>query len=109
MSRLSAVAVACVWAALVAGHAAHASPVRVLDSFDDISAWKAIASDDVQASVHPAHGVHGRALRIDFDLAGTAGYALARRALPLTLPDNYEITFYVRAEEIGRASCRESV
>lgn len=98
MRRPSAVAIACAWAALVAVHAAHASPVRVLDRFDDVSAWKAIASDDVQASVHSAEGVDGRALRLDFDLAGTAGYALARRALPLTLPENYEITFYVRAD-----------
>ena len=50
------------------------------------------------ASVHPAEAVVGRALRLDFDLAGTAGYALARRALPLDLPANYEIVFSIRGD-----------
>jgi hypothetical protein len=74
------------------------SSVRVLDAFDDMAPWKAVASDGVQASVHPAEGVGGRGLRLDFDLAGTAGYALARRALPLDLPPHYEIVFYLRGD-----------
>ena len=52
----------------------------------------------MRASIHAAEGIDGRALRLDFDLAGTAGYALADRALPLDLPANYEISFYVRAD-----------
>jgi F5/8 type C domain len=78
--------------------AADASSLRVLDAFDDIAAWKAGASTDVRASVHQADGVGGRSLRLDFDLAGTAGYAVARRALSLDLPRNYEIVFYLRGE-----------
>ena len=35
---------------------------------------------------------------MDFDLSGTAGYAIARRALPLDLPPNYELSFYMRAD-----------
>jgi len=77
---------------------AHPSTVRVLDAFEDMSPWKAVASDGVQAAVHPTEGVHGRGLRLDFDLGGTAGYALARRVLPLDVPPHYEITFYLRAE-----------
>jgi len=74
------------------------SPARVLDAFEDVSPWTAVASDGVQASVHATEGPAGRALRLDFDLAGTAGYALARRALPVDLPPNYEIVFYVRGD-----------
>jgi hypothetical protein len=73
-------------------------PVRILDTFDDLAPWTALASDGVQATVGPADGPHGRALRLDFDLAGTAGYALAQRALPLQLPARYELTFYLRAD-----------
>jgi len=87
-----------VWAAPHPAHAADASSTRVLDDFSDIAAWKAGASDDVRASVHAADGVGGRALRLDFDLAGTAGYAVARRALPLDLPPDYEIVFYLRGD-----------
>ena len=71
---------------------------RVLDNFADIAPWQPGASDGVLASIHPADGVNGAALRLDFDLAGTAGYALAARALPLDLPSNYEISFYLRAD-----------
>ena len=65
---------------------------RLLDSFDQIAAWQPVASDDVRASIYAADGPDGRAIRLDFDLAGTAGYAIARRALPVDLPPNYEIS-----------------
>ena len=80
------------------GPVSSAAPVRVLDAFDDVTPWKAIGSDGVRASVQQADGAHGKALRLDFDLAGTAGYAIARRALPFDLPRHYEIVFYLRAD-----------
>ena len=79
-------------------HAGDAPPVQVLDTFDDVAAWRAGGSDDVRAAVHTADGVGGRSLRLDFDLAGTAGYAVARRAVSLDLPRDYEIVFYLRGE-----------
>jgi hypothetical protein len=74
------------------------STERLLDGFEDLSAWKAVASDGVTSSIHPVAGVEGQALRLDFDFAGTAGYAIARRALPLDLPANYELSFQLRAD-----------
>ena len=78
-----------------------ATPLRAqvaLDRFENIDAWKAGASSGVDASIQQAPGVNGPALRLDFDLHGTAGYALAARALPLDLPANYEITFDLRGD-----------
>ena len=98
MTRLFAVVALVVSTAAVPAYAVAASHERVLDRFDDMAPWAAIASDDVQASVHPAPGPHGPALRLDFDFAGTAGYAVAHRKLPLVLPENYELTFWVRAD-----------
>src|SRR5687767_5215925 len=72
--------------------------LRYLDELDDVSAWRSLASDGVIASVHGARGVEGDALVLEFDLAGTAGYAAATRELPTTLPDDYEISFWMRAE-----------
>ncbi|HKU17636.1 MAG TPA: discoidin domain-containing protein [Steroidobacteraceae bacterium] len=72
--------------------------IRYLDEMEDISAWKSLASDGVSASVHSAKGVQGNALVLEFDLANTAGYAAATRELPTTLPDDYEISFWMRAE-----------
>jgi hypothetical protein len=78
---------------------AQAAPaVRTLDRFDTIAPWRVAVSDGVSASLAAAEGPSGRALRLDFDLGGTAGYAAARRALPFDLPPNYEITFDLRAD-----------
>ena len=71
---------------------------RILDRFDDIAAWNAVASDGVAAALHPVLDAGRPAMRLDFDLGGTAGYAIARRALPLDLPQNYAITFWLRAD-----------
>src|SRR5262245_28239324 len=80
-------------------HSDDGSPVQILDDFTDLAQWKAAASDAVVVSIHAAEGVHGRrALRLDYDLGGTAGFALARRSLPLDLPSRYDISFFVRAD-----------
>jgi hypothetical protein len=81
-------------AVLAAG--AHAQPAnaRLLDDFSNVELWQAQASDGVQSRASAADG----GLRLDFDFAGRGGYAFVRRSLPLDLPDNYEISFYVRAD-----------
>jgi hypothetical protein len=75
-----------------------APETRMLDRFDDVAAWKAVASDGVTASVARVVDAKRPAMRLDFDLGGTAGYAIARRALPVDLPENYAITFWLRAD-----------
>jgi len=37
-------------------------------------------------------------MRLDFDFHGGAGYAVAHRALPVDLPGNYELSFWIRAK-----------
>ena len=69
-------------------------PPRVLDDFSSVDAWQAQASDGVRSAASAADG----GLRLDFDFAGKGGYAFVRRAMPLDLPENYEISFYVRAD-----------
>lgn len=86
------------WTAAFAAEQAPQLDIRYLDEMEDISGWKSLASDGVSASVHAAKGVEGNALVLEFDLAGTAGYAAATRVLPTTLPEDYEISFWMRAE-----------
>jgi hypothetical protein len=98
-SALAALGIAIVLCAVPVGAQSDDLPqTRVLDRFDTLTAWAPLASDDVSASIASAEGPHGPAMRLDFDLAGTAGYAIARRALPLDMPANYEISFYLRAD-----------
>ncbi|QBE67115.1 coagulation factor 5/8 type domain-containing protein [Pseudoduganella lutea] len=76
---------------------AQSRPV-ILDGFETLAPWQAQASDGVAAQAASVPGFRGRALRLDFDFGGKGGYAFARRALPLDLPDNYEISFMVKAD-----------
>ena len=72
--------------------------VRYLDEMENTDDWKSLASDGVSASVHDAKGVEGNALVLEYDLNKTAGYAAATRELPVTLPEDYEISFWMRGE-----------
>lgn len=65
---------------------------RTLDDFSDTSRWEARASDGVTGTARPFEG----GLRLDYDFARGSGYAFIRRALPLELPDNFEIRFRLR-------------
>ncbi len=67
-----------------------------LDELDHIDAWKTIASDGARASLHEARGMDGGALVVEFDFAHTAGYAGAARALAVSLPDDFELSFWLR-------------
>lgn len=72
--------------------------MRHLDEMENAGEWKALASDGVDASVHNAKGVDGNALVLEFNLNNTAGYAAATRKLPVELPEDYEISFWMRGE-----------
>ncbi len=78
-----------------------AGEARVLDAFEDLAPWRATGSDGVTAAIHAVPGVHGQALRLAFDLGGTAGYAVARRELDLDLPADFELAFELRGEAPG--------
>ncbi|HEX6137502.1 MAG TPA: discoidin domain-containing protein [Casimicrobiaceae bacterium] len=86
-------------ASILGAPLARAQPgTRVLDRFDDVATWSAVASDGVTAALGQVVDAKRPAMRLAFDLGGTAGYALARRALPVDLPENYAITFWLRAD-----------
>jgi hypothetical protein len=75
---------------------------RPLAGFEDLALWQVGASDGGRASIHGVKGLAGQALCLEFDFAGVAGYASARRALSIAFPLNYEFTFYVRGEVAPR-------
>lgn len=79
-----------------------AEPARTLDDFEDVTRWQAIAADGVRAEVSGAPSQQGQGLRLTFDLSGTSGYAVARRALPadqpLDLSENFELAFELRGD-----------
>src|SRR5688500_13978322 len=87
LRALSCAAVAAAVACPLAAQEAH-----VVDDFSPLAAWTAVPSDGVSLQLVPVAG----AMRMDIDFHGGGGYAVARRAVSLELPENYEITFPVR-------------
>ena len=71
---------------------------RVLDPFDNVQAWTAHPSDGVSLTLRSDAGKVGRAMRMDVDFHGGSGYAIARRSLPLDLPEDYQFSFWVRGD-----------
>ncbi len=61
--------------------------------------WTATPADGVEISVHPdSNGVHGKAMRVDFDFHGHGGYGVVHRPFNLVLPPNYEFSFAIRGD-----------
>lgn len=83
-----------VWLVLLVPIAASS---QVIDAFDSVAAWSAHPSDGVGLTIAPDAGRRGNAMRLDFDFHGHGGHAIARRAVDLDLPSNFELTFWMRA------------
>lgn len=96
--RVSAAAALPLLIALVSTGAGPVGETVVLDDFEDVSRWKAVPSEGVSLSLAADAGFRGRALRMDFDFQGRSGWAAARRAVPLEMPENWELSFRVRAD-----------
>jgi hypothetical protein len=94
----SAVLAATLWQPACRRAPDGAGRVRVLDTFDEVTAWRATGSDGVTSAVRGVPGQRGRAMRLAFDLGGTSGYAVAHRALPLDLPADFELAFELRGD-----------
>ncbi len=76
-----------------------AVPTIVLDSFDSVTQWTTIPAEGVEISVHPdPNGLHGGAMRVDFDFHGHGGYGVIHRPLILPLPANYEFSFAIKGQ-----------
>ena len=72
--------------------------VPPLDDFESLAAWSPHPSDGVDLHLAQDAGLHGQAMRLDFDFHAHSGYAIARRKVDLDLPANYEFTFSLRAD-----------
>jgi hypothetical protein len=97
-----AVGLGLVWS-LAASAAPPATPVlpapKVLDSFDDMTPWKLVVSDQVSGSLRSVAGSGGgRALCVDYDFHNVSGYVGIRRELGIQYPENYQFGFQLRGD-----------
>jgi len=71
---------------------------KTLDSFENKDGWNFIKSDGVNVSLTNEKGITGNAIRFDYDFTKGTGYGGIQKFFPIDLPDNYEFTFYLKAE-----------
>lgn len=69
---------------------------ELLDDFDDVSTWNAVASGEAHLELGRGEGRHGSALRLDFDFKGGGGFVVASKAFSLRVPETFAISFYLR-------------
>ncbi|MDP4282219.1 MAG: discoidin domain-containing protein, partial [Bacteroidota bacterium] len=72
--------------------------VRTLDDFESKKGWSFIQSDGVNLNLSVDKGFSGNALRFDYDFIKGTGYGGIQKWFPIDLPDNYEFSFYIKAQ-----------
>jgi F5/8 type C domain/Bacterial alpha-L-rhamnosidase 6 hairpin glycosidase domain len=73
-------------------------PPRTLDDFENAASWQPAPASGVEMRLSPDDGSEGQALRVDFDFQGGGGWAALRRELDVQLPENYELSFWLKAD-----------
>ena len=72
--------------------------ITTLDEFENKNGWNFIKSDGVNLNLSNDKGITGKAIRFDYDFTKGTGYGGIQKLFPINLPDNYEFTFYIKAE-----------
>lgn len=75
-----------------------AAQQKLIDGFEDLSDWEKFSSEGVSIQITDAEGREGKALRIDYDFTKGTGYGGVFRSVNIELPENYEFSFWLRAE-----------
>ena len=69
-----------------------------LDPFENTQGWDFIKSDGVILKLNLDKGRTGNSIRFDYDFTKGTGYGGIQKLFPIDLPDNYEFSFWVKAE-----------
>ena len=70
----------------------------LLDNFEMINNWKIYKSDGAEAAISSDKGYDGNAIKFDYNFTKGTGYAGIQKIIPMNLPENYQFTFYIKAE-----------
>ena len=69
-----------------------------LDDFEVTKGWGIIKSDGVDLLISSDIGFHGNAVTFEYDFTKGTGYGGIQKFFQIDLPDNFEFTFYIKAE-----------
>lgn len=70
----------------------------ILDKFETTEGWNFIKSDGVTLETETSKGLAGKAICLSYNFTKGAGYGGIQKIIPLNLPENFEISFYLKAE-----------
>lgn len=71
--------------------------VKDLDNFESTMGWKFNQADGVIMNMATDKGHMGSCVRFDYDFTKGTGFGGIQKLIPIELPDNYEISFWVKA------------
>ena len=92
INRLTFVVIVCL-ASLTA-----MAQVKTLDGFENKTGWSFNKSDGVNLNLSNEKGLTGNAIRLDYDFTKGTGYGGIQKLFPVDLPENFEFTFYIKAQ-----------
>ncbi|HCY75835.1 MAG TPA: hypothetical protein DHV28_07920 [Ignavibacteriales bacterium] len=72
--------------------------ITVLDDFETTTGWNFIKADGVNLFISGDTGLHGKAVKFDYDFTKGTGYGGIQKFFPIDLPENYEFTFNLKAD-----------
>jgi hypothetical protein len=70
----------------------------ILDEFEHTDGWSYNKSDGVNVNLANESGITGNAIRFDYDFTKGTGYGGIQKWFPIDLPENFEFTFYLKAD-----------
>ncbi len=70
----------------------------VVDDFESTDGWSFVKSDGVNLRLEPGDGVSGNGLRFDYDFTLGTGYGGIQKWFTFDLPDNFEFSFWIKAD-----------
>ena len=72
--------------------------IKTLDDFENTAGWSFNKADGVNVKLTNEPGITGNAIRFDYDFTKGTGYGGIQKLFPIDLPDNYEFTFWLKAD-----------
>jgi hypothetical protein len=72
--------------------------IKTLDDFENSDGWSEIKADGVTLNIATDAGINGNAIRFDYNFTKGTGYGGIQKFFPIDVPENYEFTFYLKAE-----------
>jgi hypothetical protein len=74
-----------------------AQSVIYSESFESVSGWNIVCSDEVEVLVTNEKTESGTCLKLDYHFKAGSGYGGIQKVIPIELPDNYEFSFRIKA------------